>query len=673
MDLTTGLLKSNEAIGNINPVGAYQSGYKNQLEMNKAEIENEKTRYAQDLQYKLQAAISESINPATGQPDYIKLTEVGQKYGIDAQTLEFARKNLESNWSTYQKVSESKQAVRQMSPEGYETLQGSAKTPWQDKPVIRPTMEQPSTLAPAVPKYTTATTSVSGIDGTQGSSIDTGFGFDTKTDTDNTGFKERAEALDRATQADKTNQYQIASQMETPIYGTTSTSGIGDGSSVKSSTIINYTVPTNTETVWDDATKTYINKPISDERLRANPSLDINTGATNFFRSKTGDYKTQDVNEVAKTYLSTVYDNALKTEGVPFPPARPIRPTPESIDKYNSAMVEWKNKNAQAIGKAEKAVQDVKDAVSKGQFDYADKLTKAQELQIKVGEGDKSKLYKAYNQKARDNVMFMEALKPIADDLKHQLAKVKDGDYNGIQMLLPLYARVQAGRMNPGSQISEGNILESKMGAVNEAGKNAGLNVEGLVAVAMEAANRFSKGEDVNILSLIKEYLTGAIESSSSGNIKAKMLEGIAASDKTAKSYYTTGLVGYEEPETKKGPEAKDESQYTPKTGWFSMPVGTRFKVDPDDTKSQTGMITEVKTNDVTGESKASKVKLEDGTEYSVNDEGEDDEVTLEPWNKVKPNAPTTPKKKKTGGKKTSSDTRKPGESYADYLRRTKK
>lgn len=167
MDLTTGLLKSNEAIGNINPVGAYQSGYKNQLEMNKAEIENEKTRYAQDLQYKLQAAISESINPATGQPDYIKLTEVGQKYGIDAQTLEFARKNLESNWSTYQKVSESKQAVRQMSPEGYETLQGSAKTPWQDKPVIRPTMEQPSTLAPAVPKYTTATTSVSGIDGTQ--------------------------------------------------------------------------------------------------------------------------------------------------------------------------------------------------------------------------------------------------------------------------------------------------------------------------------------------------------------------------------------------------------------------------------------------------------------------------------------------------------------------------
>lgn len=654
MDLTSGLLKSNEAIGNINPVGSYQTGYKNQLEMNRAEMENEKTRYAQDLQYKLQSAISESVNPATGQPDYIKLAEAGAKYGIDAQTLDFARKNLEANWSTYQKVAESKQAVRQMSPEGYETLQGSAKTPWQSKPVTQPAaMEQSSTLAPAVPKYTATTTSVFGVDGTQGTSTDTGFGTGDLGSTDSTGFKEKAEALDKATQADKTNQYQVASQMETPLYGSLETSDAGGNSSgVQSSTIINYTVPTNTETVWDDTAKAYVNKPISEERLRANPNLDINTAATNFFRSKTGDYKTQDVNEVAKTYLTTVYDNALKTEGVPFPPTRPIRPTPEAIDKYNSAMVEWKNKNAQAIGKAEKAVQEVKDAVYKGQFDYADKLAKAQELQIKVGTGDKAKTYKAYNQKARDNVMFMEALEPIANDLKHQLNTIGNGDYNGLQMLLPLYARVQAGRMNPGAQISEGNIAESKMGVVSDAAKDAGLSIVGVIAVLAEAADRFTKGKDIKPLELIQDYVKGTIQSVSVGNLKRKMEEGLAASDKTAKSYYTSGLVGYDEKQEVKGPaegREQDESQYTPKTGWYSMPVGTRFKVDPDDDKSQTGMVTEVSQNDVTGESKATKVKLDDGSEYTVIDEGEDDEVTLEPWNKAKPIAKP---KRSSGGRR---------------------
>lgn len=654
MDLTSGLLKSNEAIGNINPVGAYQTGYRNQLELNKNEMENEKTRYNQDLQYKLQTAISESINPATGQPDYIKLTEAGKKYGIDAQTLDFARKNLEANWNTYQKVAESKQQVRAMSPEGYETLQQSSKTPWQVKQPTEPTkVEQVSTLAPAVPQYKTTTTSVSGVDGTNGSITSEDLGFSTNgNDTDISNFKAKAEQLDKDTQADKTNQIQIASQMETPLFGST---GISGASATSLSPIISgYKVPVNTENVWDDVSKTYINKPISDERLKANPSLDIATGAENFFRSKTGDYTTKDINTVAQSLLTTVYDNALKTEGTPFPPARPIRPTPESIDKYNTAMVEWQNKNAQAIGKAEKAVQEVKDAVSKGQFDYADKLAKAQELQIKVGEGDKAKTYKAYNQKARDNVMFMEALEPIAKDLKHQLNTIGDGDYNGLQMLLPLYARVQAGRMNPGAQISEGNIAESKMGVVSDAAKDAGLSTVGVIAVLAEAADRFIKGEDIKPLELIQDYVKGTIQSVSVGNLKRKMKEGLVASDKTAKSYYTSGLVGYDEKDEAKGPpsDRKDESQYTPKTEWYSMPVGTRFKVDPDDSKSQTGMVTDVSINDVTGESKATKVKLDDGSEYKVKDEGEDDEVTLEPWNKAKPSDKPTKKGAKKGIKK---------------------
>jgi hypothetical protein len=144
------------------------------------------------------------------------------------------------------------------------------------------------------------------------------------------------------------------------------------------------------------------------------------------------------------------------------------------------------------------------------------------------------------------------------------------------------------------------------------------------------------------------------------------MLEGLKASDETAKSYYKTGLVEYEEPVTKPGPEGKDETQFTPKSGWFSMPVGTRFKVDPDDSKSEMGMVTEVSsnisTNDVTGKetgsSKATKVKLEDGSEYTVNDEGEEDEVTLLPWSKqpVKKNGKGG---KGKGGKKIDKPAKK--------------
>ena len=576
MDLTSGLLKSNEAIGNINPVGSYQTGYKNQLEMNRAEMENEKTRYAQDLQYKLQSAISESVNPATGQPDYIKLAEAGAKYGIDAQTLDFARKNLEANWSTYQKVAESKQAVRQMSPEGYETLQGSAKTPWQSKPVSQPAaMEQSSTLAPAVPKYTATTTSVQGIDDTQGTSTDTGLGTGDLGSTDTTGFKARAEALDKATQADKTNQYQIASQMETPLYGSVTTSGDVSASSAQG--------------------------PVFDYEALANSSegVQLKAGIDNALRKLGKNPSQEAVNELLAQAKSTI----------PLPRLHLKDNKPD----YEATMAD-KNEYAAKVAKAQ---QEMIEKLAAGN------TTAIGEVLAQAG-NERAKEQQKYDLAGQKTDSFYRAVS------KDEAARVR--------LLNETVDDITAAKKTGGF---EGDYQAAVAKAKSDGSVNKDAIVAQLIAMGTVPSNRavFLKSVmDAN----------GNISGDIWNQVKAAVGEIFVTDPKKRDAWYKSAIDNMNESITRNGgnikggtgkaikdpDEPEDKTQFTPKTGWYSMPVGTRFKVDPDDSKSQTGMVTEITTNNVTGESKALKVKLEDGSEYTVKDEGDEEDVTLEPWSK---------------------------------------
>lgn len=610
MDLLSNILKSNEAISNINPVGSYQSSYKTGAETLKTDIENEKARYAQDIQYKLQEAIHNSIDPKTRQPNYDKLAAEGKRLGIDAQTMDYAIDHLVKNWKGYEEATRSKNTVKAISPEGYKQIQEQEQGQnWSEQN----TTTQESTLAPATIK--------------------------------------------------QKGQVQIASEMNPRDVGySSSTSGSNVG---YENTYNKYTIPRSGTTTIDENGNP-IFKEYTPEEIQANPSLDTRRGAENFFRVRSGD-NTSDINTVAQNYLKQVGDAAYKAEAVPNPPVYPVSPTPEAIDKYNASMVEWQNKNEQAIGKAQKAINDVKESVAKGQFDVADKLINDQKLTIKVD----GKEYKAHNEKARDQVMYIEALKPVGEELKAQLKVLEEGDFQGLKLLIPVYARYTAGSYNPGMQISEGNIDENKMSTMIDTAEKAGLSVGGAIAVIFQYIEDQKNGKNTTLLQLTKDYISGAIKASSIGGIKSKMVQGIEAAEKAGESFKETGLIGY-------GKKPKDTPKEIPgqvdkkDNYWYNSPVGSIFKLNPDDENSEQGKVYKTSPpNPVTGETKATQVQLEDGRIYTVNPgDNTSEDVELEPWNEQPTKAKPKPKKKGSGGKGNKGQGEKRTETPAERIRR---
>lgn len=626
MDLTTGLLKSNEAIGSINPVGSYQAGYKNQLEMNKAEMENEKTRYAQDMQYKLQAAISESVNPSTGQPDYIKLRENGAKYGIDAQTMDFARKHLEDNWETYRKVAESKQALKFAAPEGYAELEKSAQTPWPKEQVSKPKQEitQESTLAPAVPTYQTKTITVTGPDGKEVKTND--FGFGATGPTDNTGYKEYAEQLAKETELEQ-NQYQIANKMDVAGYG--DISGVVVGEDGTTTTI--YKAPKN---------KT-IEKP--EEYFKLHPEQDLETN-TKLLLASLGHPPGETEADYQKAYSGAIGD--ITAPILDKIPPQPIKTGDRKTDLAN--LNTWREKVAAIKSEAGQAVTKFRDSILDNNFKVAKEFVEAKRNTVVIDGTE----YKARDDKA---AAIAHALVPT----KVEIAEIKgklSNDITGLKIDLARAARIYAGAMNPGAQVSEGSLMEV---AKQVFGTDASW---GEMARDLAAAF-YSGGIDGAI-----EFLNGKVTQYDPKKIKERLESVLEGAKKAVDAQLNDTLIGYgsgkQEPPTKYGKDGSEgDNEFTPKTGWFNMPIDTIFKVDPDDENSELGKVLKISPADeFTGISKATKVKLNDGKEYKVIEgDPESEDVELVPWNKEPPAKPTKPKKtggKKTGGKKVDRSSR---------------
>lgn len=714
MDLTAGItqmqsqLRPDMFAGYQAGANAYATAEKNGQEIASNRIKNENAQREQDLQTRLQKVIEESFDPATGQPDYDKMAVLGHKYGITAQQMDYSIKHLKDNWDAISGVAQNKQTTGSIAQPGWNT--SSPKAPATEQtatqpvaptvPTVAPEAQEsttkgtaaPTTQAPfkQIPELTDAQKALTGADGYTDSKIGatneiigglntavaqsgnptgapipvrplvstpainplTGEQVGTAGD-GKVAIEPQAPVMDLGqqtitakapTEAPKTGHtlYQNVANMD--VQNFSGIGGSGDaGSTGVPATISSYTIPRNVYTGPDGKVHAY-----TPEELTANPSLDIAKSAEAFFRGQTGD-NTSTPDKVAQDYLGSVYANSLAANGAPVPPPRPMVATPAAVDKWRQDMVAWQNSNAKAIGKANQDVQEVKSAVAKGRFDLAEKILKTQTDTINID----GKEYRAYNGKSRDAVASLNAIDPIADNLAHEIASLKKtpGDTTTLQTLIPTFARVMGARMNPGSQISMGNIDESKMSSMIEDGKHAGLSVGGALAALAgwmvdPAANKKS------FLQYAKEYATGAIKNISNTGIIEKMEAQLKASKESSELYKAQNLIGYKY--TPKGGDAPSsipaptpESEYTPKTGWYNQPTGTRFKLDPEDPNSLTGMVTEASTNDVTGESKASKVKLEDGTVYNVNEgDPESEDVELTPWNKAKPNAPVKPAKK---------------------------
>lgn len=110
MDLTTGLLKSNEVISQADPTGKYITGFNAGQVARSNATKNEKDRWELDNQEKLQKAIAMSVDASNNLvPDL--LLKNGHAMGIDQQVLDHAVKFLPAQWESVRKTAQEKNTL----------------------------------------------------------------------------------------------------------------------------------------------------------------------------------------------------------------------------------------------------------------------------------------------------------------------------------------------------------------------------------------------------------------------------------------------------------------------------------------------------------------------------------------------------------------------------------
>lgn len=659
-DLTQGISNMQGRL-NTDVFGAYKSGaeayatpVKYGQELAKGQIDlNQKAR-EQEIQIRLQKAIEESYDPATGQPNYDKLAATGHKYGITAQQMDYAIKHLKENWDAISTIARQKQQVGSIAKPGWNTAKTGTTTQTTGgettggetttqttgggttKGVASPTINEPTTAQENEQFINDSVNQVTSEPSVDGSIAVTATPKTTKP-VEEAKMAPLSSDLDPFTYTEppvpQNTLYSNVDNMEvnTP-YSAGGVGGSVDGSSIKATGIVNYTVPRAGRTTLDPKTGKYVFTQYTEDELARNPALNTFKAAENFFRTRTGDNEGA-IDDVARSYLASVRDNALKAESVPNPPVYPISGDPKDIDVYNERLRTWQNDNSKAIGKADKAVQDVKEAIAKGQFELADKIIDAQKSTIRLG----AKEYRAYNEKARDNISSLELIEPVADHLKSQLAEFGDSsDWEGLKLLIPTVARVVGQRMNPGSQISEGNIAETSASATAEKVSAMGFSTEAILVILAEKLT--NPGKDLS--EIIKEFSTGALKARSPSGVAAKLRGLVEASDKSVERYKIDNLIGYggKSGDDKQPPPSTTPSEDTPilKSGWYNRKPGEKLF------ESGSGKQYKVTDRDPLGY--PSKAIGRDGIEYSIKDEGNRG-ISL--WADEPTSEPTAPKAKK--------------------------
>lgn len=564
MDFTQGILAANKPIGEFDPIGSMQKSQKNIADITQQNTANEKSRYELDLTYKLQDAINSSLD-ANGNPDFKKLAVEGQKRGIAPSVIQYAISTLPAQWEALQKTAQAKRGLAVASPEASSAVQGALAT-------------QPAQVPQAAPS---APAAAPAPDTSNWRDRPRGMKQDSQTSVARPVFGEApvTEEAPTAPVEDK-NIFSIMNKAEVKSPFRTAVGGPGEaGTKTAIEGISDYTLPSAGRTV-DGA---FV--PYTEAELAADPQLNTTVAAENYFRTRTGDSQS-DANTVAQNYLKSVYDATLASEGAPEPPMPPVDPSPEAMDKYNQAVVAWTNENSKAVGKAKAAVNQVKEAVGKGQFELADKLVSNQGSKVVVD----GKEYRAYTPAAREGVAALEALNPVIDGLKESLKnKDKYSDYASLKLLVPQVARVMAMSMKPGSDVSMGSIAEAEAGTQLQ-----GLEAQFGTGDAMTIMASWltqkpdAKGEKMSLLDIGTKYFNDKAKALSIEGLKGKLEELLHHAELAGEAYRKANLIGYgkkDAPHT--SPEAKDGSKKEPnpaatsegekKDDWRSKPA-TRKK-----------------------------------------------------------------------------------------------
>lgn len=148
MDLLKDLISANAPVGQQDPVGNFITGGNAAQAQTKANIENVNARYQQELAFRLQKAIQESIGD-NGMPDPVKMKHAGQKYGISEQMVNYAVDMMPKVWKGAADVAGSKGTIQAYTPKGEGTLTNT----WASQPAgsQKSSATQSSSSAAAVP------------------------------------------------------------------------------------------------------------------------------------------------------------------------------------------------------------------------------------------------------------------------------------------------------------------------------------------------------------------------------------------------------------------------------------------------------------------------------------------------------------------------------------------
>lgn len=678
MDLTNGItqmqsqLKPDIFAGYQQGANAYATAEKQGQEIASNRIKNENAKREQEIQLRLQKAIEESYDPSTGQPNYDKLAANGHKYGITAQQMDYTIKHLKENWEAISATAQNKQTTESIAQPGWNTSNPKAPATEQTQVAPQVAPAPPATVAPVkAPEVSESTTkgvaaptttevspevqqvlngpsknaySVNGVPQTvqvarpeiageppappvevdpfapdpteeekakAQSEFDANFSKSSESNPMDLGQQVITAKAPVATQTAPVGHtlYQNLSNMKVNSpYDLGGGAGGVDGAGDNSGVLV---APTNRKGV--DVT--------------LNPQEDIEGNTKAWLRNN--GYGDADYNKNYNQALNDVTASIMAKM-----PLVPIRTG--DYKKDMEALNAYRNEVQKVKGEALQAKLKLRNEIASQNYTAADNTLKAFTNTIDVD----GKTYRGRDSAARATALSLIPVKSEIPQFDTDLKNIDKNDPVGLQMLLARGARLYAGALTPGAQVSEGSLEEVGRQIYGDAGfdwKKTGLQM--LAAFKSEGWKGVGK-----VLASYSQKVDGA-------TIKNRLAEMSHGASKAIDATLKASLIDYKGSGSPVPPPAKEDSiEYTPKTGWFNQPTGTRFKVDPEDPNSLTGMVTESSTNEVTGESKASKVKLEDGTIYNVNEgDPESEDVELTPWNKTSPKGPIKPAKK--GGK----------------------
>lgn len=571
--LMSGVLTANQAIGNINPMGNFVQGMNDAQDLQKKQMENAKTQYQQDIEVKLQKAINESIDPTTGQPDYDKLSDLGVKYGIAPQQMNFAVKHLKDNWSAFYEVAQNMQNVEMLAKSGWNKPRTAKKVETRGSVAAPPptTTSEPKTGAQsgaqgattpfkAIPELTDAQKAIAGADEYADSKVGAANGLIG-------GLNTAVAQGSNPTGAHIPTRPQVTSpamDSKGNVVGTAGDSwtsrpvtapAAGKTMDLGETKLTAEAPKTEGHTLYQNLANMKVNNPLAmlggaggegdgdgavqltaprnanGVDVTTNPQGDIEGNTKTWLRNhayNSGDYDT-DYNQAMDDVASAVL--AKK----PMPPI----PTGD-YKKDTEARNAYRNEVQKVMGEAMEAKLKLRDDIAKGNWEAASKTLESLKGTIKIG----SEVYRARDDAARATALSLIPVKSEIPQFEKDLKKVQPTDPVGLQTMLARGARLYAGAMNPGAQVSEGSLAEVGRQIFGEHGVD-------LTVLGAQAAAAFFGAPEGEGFKAVAEVLASYASKFDGATIKQRLGE-MADGAKTAiETTLMSSLVGYGEKKVK--------------------------------------------------------------------------------------------------------------------------